>query len=268
LRKGIAAALKTECDKFALVKAKTVLGQVAQGLVNDAQRGKVIAIRLMVSLFDQGDAPGDGYRTGTFPAAGTNAGNIAKNGGPDASKVQAENPAQWDWTEAGEWIFAGSEEPEIPPAGQSDYAAEAKRMEEAQRILHEKVDRFFEQTSELRARLEAEPPGSALRAAQWRASAEALRASDSFGEPLRTKLVRIADNELTEEERLGLLQASGDPSFQAVAEEERIRRARWPKIMWIAFLGFGTRLQNTDVDSTAEEDSQGTTKPIEAPGTG
>jgi hypothetical protein len=141
-------------------------------------------------------------------------------------------------------------------------------MEEVQRILNEKVDRFFQQTSELRARLEAEPPGSALRAAQWRASAEALRASDSFGEPLRTKLVRIADNELAEEERLGRLQASGDARFHAEAEEESARRARWPKIMWIAFLGFGTRLHDPDVDTTAREDSQGPTNTIEAPDTG
>ena len=167
LRRGIGAALKAEGDRFVRVKAKTVLGQVVQGLVNDAQRGKVTAIRLMVSLF--AEPPGGENRTGTEAPSGLAQGLTQENRGPDGSEIEPENPMQWDWTEAGEWIFAESEEPQIPPDRQSAYAAEAKRMEEVQRVLHEKVDRFFEQTSELRARLEAEPPGSALRAAQWRA---------------------------------------------------------------------------------------------------
>ena len=264
LRRGIGAALKAEGDRFVRVKAKTVLGQVVQGLVNDAQRGKVTAIRLMVSLFAEAE-PSHGDKTGTEAPSGLAQGLTQENRGPDGSEIEPEDPMQWDWTEAGEWIFADSEEPRIPPDRQSAYAAEARRMEEVQRVLHEKVDRFFEQTSELRARLEAEPPGSALRTAQWRVSAEALRASDSFGEPLRTKLVRIADNELAEEERLGRLQASGDPCFQAVAEEERARRNRWPKIVWITFLGFGTRLHNADVDTTVGEDSQEVITTTEAP---
>jgi hypothetical protein len=64
------------------------------------------------------------------------------------------------------------------------------------------------------------------------------------------------------------LQASGDARFHAEAEEESARRARWPKIMWIAFLGFGTRMRDPDVDTTVGENSQGNITTTEAPDTG
>jgi hypothetical protein len=103
-REGIEAALVSEPYFLATTKTRTTIGWIIRELVLDAGRGKILALKAMLSLLDFEE--------------------------PESGESQADlNEPQWDWTPEGAW--------EGRPETEAEREAEALAEQERQAIIEE-----------------------------------------------------------------------------------------------------------------------------------